>query len=133
LAEDERLICPSAALAAAGDGVRFTLTMAAQSFPVFVIRFEGAVRAYLNRCAHMPMELDWKRGRFFDGEGRLLLCSTHGAAYDPMNGACRGGPCDGGGLYRLPVIERDGSVYLQLAGASQASIELDFVPDQSAG
>ena len=30
---------------------------------------------------------------------------THGALYAPDSGACRGGPCRGAGLTRLPVFE----------------------------
>ena len=30
------------------------------------------VYGYLNRCAHMPMELDWREGMFFDA-GELGL------------------------------------------------------------
>jgi len=71
------------------------------------------VHAYLNRCAHMPMELDWKLGKFFDIEGQLLICSTHGAIYAPDTGGCLGGPCFGGGLTPVAVEERDGKVWLK--------------------
>jgi nitrite reductase/ring-hydroxylating ferredoxin subunit len=27
--------------------------------PAFVIRHRGHPHAYLNRCAHVPMEMDW--------------------------------------------------------------------------
>jgi len=58
------------------------------------------------------MELDWLAGQFFDGDGETLLCSTHGAAYDPAGGRCVGGPCAGrGGLRRLHVFEEAGFVY----------------------
>ena len=76
------------------------------------MRYDGQIYAYLNRCAHMPMELDWKPGRFFDGEGLLLVCSTHGAIYAPDTGVCLGGPC-AGALARLEVEERNGRVYLK--------------------
>ena len=52
--------------------------------------------AYLNRCAHVAMEMDWQPNRFFDDTGRWLLCGTHGAVYQPDTGACAGGPCRGG-------------------------------------
>jgi len=112
MAARERLICSSAALVDSGDGVRFEVKRGDATEPAFVVRYDGQVRAYLNRCAHMPMELDWKPGRFFDGEGLLLVCSTHGAIYAPDNGECRGGPC-AGALAQLEVEERDGCVYLK--------------------
>jgi nitrite reductase/ring-hydroxylating ferredoxin subunit len=112
VAEDEHLICESSALAEAGEGIRFAVWIAGESRPAFAIRFGGTVHAYLNRCGHMPMELDWVLGRFFDADRRLLICSTHGALYDPVSGECRGGPCHGAGLSKLALVERDGKVYL---------------------
>jgi nitrite reductase/ring-hydroxylating ferredoxin subunit len=48
---------------------------------------------------------------FFDAEGRDLLCSTHGAAYDAATGHCLGGPCNGSPLVKLRLDERNGQVY----------------------
>lgn len=118
MAEEQRVICVSAALCEGGDGVRFTVVVSGVGVPAFAVRAAGSVHAYLNRCGHMPMELDWVPGRFFDAESRLLICSTHGAAYDPLTGACRGGPCAGAGLIRVPVVERGGKVYLATSGKS---------------
>ena len=95
-----------------GDGVRFEVPRGGVPVPAFAVRFDGQVHAYLNRCAHMPMELDWTPGRFFDADGLLLVCSTHGAVYAPDTGACLGGPC-AGALARLDIEERDGAVYLK--------------------
>lgn len=61
-----RVICSSADLADSGDGVRFEIELEGKDEPAFVVRYQGRVYAYLNRCAHMPMELDWKLGKFFD-------------------------------------------------------------------
>jgi nitrite reductase/ring-hydroxylating ferredoxin subunit len=112
MAAAERVICASSALAEAGNGVRFEVAWAGETVPAFVVRYAGAPRAYLNRCAHVPMELDWNPGKFFDFSQTLLVCSTHGAAYDPLTGHCIGGPCRGARLTRLPVTERDGMVLL---------------------
>jgi nitrite reductase/ring-hydroxylating ferredoxin subunit len=112
MAVRERLICASDALADSGEGVRFEVHQGEQTVSAFIVRYEGQVHAYLNRCAHMPMELDWKPGLFFDDEGLLLVCSTHGAVYAPDTGACLGGPC-AGALARLEVEERGGGVYLK--------------------
>lgn len=109
MAARERVICASAALVEGGEGVRFELGEGASSSPAFVIRWRGEVRAYLNRCTHVAMELDWMPGRFLDADRKVLLCSTHGAEYDPASGACRGGPCKGG-LVAVAVSERNGVV-----------------------
>jgi nitrite reductase/ring-hydroxylating ferredoxin subunit len=108
----KRLICRSDALADSGEGVRFEVKQGGETVPAFIVRYEGQVHAYLNRCAHMPMELDWKPGLFFDGEGLLLVCSTHGALYAPDTGECLGGPC-AGALVRLEVEEQGGGIYLK--------------------
>lgn len=77
----------------------------------FVLRFEGALRGYLNRCVHVPTEMDWQPGEFLDIDKRVILCSIHGAAYEPRDGRCVGGPCVRGRLTPVRVEERDGQVY----------------------
>ena len=107
------VICRGSALAERGDGVRFMVLIRERAQAAFAIRVDGRAHAYLNACAHLPMELDWNAGKFFDSEQAVLLCSTHGAAYDPSTGECRGGPCRGGALVRIAVVERDQHVYLE--------------------
>jgi nitrite reductase/ring-hydroxylating ferredoxin subunit len=111
MVEEERLICPSAALADSSRGVRFEVEYFGAPAPAFAIRYGGVVHAYLNRCAHVAMELDWQEGVFFDSAGRDLLCSTHGATYEARSGRCLGGPCNGASLVKLKVEEREGGVY----------------------
>jgi nitrite reductase/ring-hydroxylating ferredoxin subunit len=111
MADDERLICDSAALPDSGRGVRFEVEYFGAPAPAFVVRQAGRVHGYLNRCAHVAMELDWQEGVFFDSEGRDLICSTHGALYEAASGRCLGGPCNGTSLVKLRLEERDGSVY----------------------
>ena len=65
--------------------------------------------SYLNRCAHVAMEMDYQPNRFFDDTGRWLLCATHGAAYLPGTGECAGGPCRGG-LVKIALTEHAGVV-----------------------
>jgi nitrite reductase/ring-hydroxylating ferredoxin subunit len=137
LAARERLICASDDLVDGGPGVRFELEAekiganeapalqggrarnallavadGGTPIPAFAVRHQGRVHAYLNRCGHIPVELDWQRGQFFDGGGLYLICATHGALYDPATGCCVGGRCNGRGLTALQVTEREGTVYL---------------------
>ena len=107
-----RLIGRSALLADGGPGMRFVVKGAAGHQAAFAVRWGGQVYAYLNRCAHVPVELDWEEGRFFDADKLYLLCATHGALYDPATGACLSGRCQGRGLVPLAVVERDGHIYL---------------------
>jgi nitrite reductase/ring-hydroxylating ferredoxin subunit len=111
MADGERLICEGSALQDSGRAVRFEVEYYGDMTPAFVVRFAGRVHGYLNRCSHLPMELDWREGEVFDLEGRELICSTHGAAYAPESGKCLGGPCGKTPLVALRVEERDGKVY----------------------
>ena len=111
MADAERLICPSGALAESGKGVRFEVDYFGEPTPAFVVRKDGKAHGYLNRCSHVAMELDWQEGVFFDSAGHDLLCSTHGAAYDPASGRCLGGPCNGSPLVKLRIEERGGMIY----------------------
>ena len=111
--EPALLVCASGDLSDSGDGIRFEVERNGEMVPAFAIRHGGRVYAYLNRCAHIAMELDWKQGKFFDAQGEYLICSTHGALYAPESGACRGGPCRGAGLSGLNVTEVAGNVYVE--------------------
>ena len=111
MAGEKRLICPSASLVDSGRGVRFEVEYFGETAPAFVVRHAGRPHGYLNRCAHVAMELDWQEGVFFDAEGRDLLCSTHGATYEAATGRCIGGPCNGSPLVRLRLEESGGMIY----------------------
>lgn len=114
-----RRVCASSDLDEGGDGVRFEVPeRAGELAPAFVVRFDGQPRAYLNRCGHVPVELDWQPGRFFDNSGLYLICATHGAMYDAGTGACAGGPCRGRGLATLRVCEAEGSVWVEMMNGS---------------
>ena len=110
-------ICAARELVDGGDGVRFDWPDAARGgapAAAFAVRHRGRVFAYLNRCAHVPVELDWLPGKFFDDSGLYLICATHGATYEPASGRCVGGPCRGAGLVALPCEERDGRVRVRV-------------------
>ncbi|UHJ64080.1 Rieske (2Fe-2S) protein [Melaminivora jejuensis] len=102
-------LCASSELQDGGRAVAFDVVYAGQVLRAFAIRYEGRVHAYLNRCSHVPMEMDYQEGRFFDDTGRWLLCATHGATYAPDTGACVGGPCRGG-LVKVELTEEGGQV-----------------------
>ena len=109
--DDEILICDSAKLSDGGKGVRFPLMLFGRDATGFAVRYGGAVYAYVNRCVHVPVELDWNEGDFFDSSGLYLTCSTHGALYIPESGRCAGGPCRGGRLRPIIVLERNNQVF----------------------
>ena len=113
MAENQRLICAGSDLVEAGKGVRFTVNWRQREAAAFAIRFHGRVFAYLNECGHVPAQLDWQPGEFFDDSKLYLICSVHGALYAPESGQCLGGRCHGKGLVALPVDEMNGQVFLK--------------------
>jgi nitrite reductase/ring-hydroxylating ferredoxin subunit len=109
------MICASGELRDGAAGVRFILrTDASTGFEQtgFAVRFAGKVRAYVNRCPHQGTELDWQPGEFFEESGLYLVCSTHGAIFQPESGFCTAGPCRGDSLEPLEVREQEGQVFL---------------------
>ncbi len=112
--QDAIALCNSHDLQEGGVAVPFDVVYAGQTCRAFAIRFEGQPHAYLNRCTHVAMEMDYQPDRFLDDSGQWLLCSTHGAAYAPDTGACAGGPCRGG-LVKILLSESDGVVHWHTA------------------
>jgi nitrite reductase/ring-hydroxylating ferredoxin subunit len=104
-------LCASAQLQEKGTALRFDVLHLQEPMTAFVLRFEGRVVAYLNRCAHVPTEMDWQPGEFLDAGREFILCSIHGAAYEPRTGRCAGGPCGRGRLTTVRVEERGDDVY----------------------
>ena len=114
MADNERVICASTALEERGLGIRFALPEYGERATGFAVRYGGQVYAYVNRCAHVPVELDWNEGEFFNVTRDYLICATHGAHYQPNSGLCVMGPCKGQRLQALKVIERQQQVVIQL-------------------
>lgn len=104
-------LCASADLLERGDAFVFDVLHVNGLARAFVLRFDGRLRAYLNRCVHVAAEMDWQPGKFLDADARFILCSIHGAAYEPTTGRCVGGPCGRASLTAIDVEERDGQVY----------------------
>ena len=108
-----RLICASHELVEAGPGFRFSVFRYGREVPAFAIRFHGHVFGYLNECGHVPAQLDWQPGEFFDDSKLYLICSIHGALYAPESGRCLSGRCQGKGLKPLKLREIESQVFLE--------------------
>jgi len=72
----------------------------------------GTARAYLNRCRHLPIPMDCGSRDFYDDTKTRLICVTHGATYRLDDGVCDWGPCKGDALEALPLVEREGVLYV---------------------
>jgi nitrite reductase/ring-hydroxylating ferredoxin subunit len=64
-------------------------------FAGFVVRKDGAVHGFVDRCPHTGTPLAAFPDRYFTRERDLLLCATHGALFRPADGRCVAGPCEG--------------------------------------
>ncbi len=109
--ETGRFLCEAEDLVERGRAVVFDVVHFRQPARAFALRFDGRVVAYLNRCLHVPTEMDWQEGEFLDRDREFIICSIHGAEYEPRTGRCAGGPCGRGSLTALRVEERNGRVY----------------------
>ena len=104
-------LCDAAELVERGKAFLFDVMLWDESVRAFALRFEGKVVAFVNRCAHVSAEMDWQPGEFLDDSREWIICSIHGAVYDPRTGQCVGGPCQRGRLIEVAVAEREGKVY----------------------
>ncbi|MES2130417.1 MAG: Rieske 2Fe-2S domain-containing protein [Pseudomonadota bacterium] len=110
---EDVFLCASADVVDLGRGVRFPVRAFGDDATGFVVRHGGKAYAYLNRCAHVPIELDWAEGEFFESSKLFIMCSTHGAIYVPESGFCAGGPCKGGRLRPIALREENDKIYWQ--------------------
>jgi nitrite reductase/ring-hydroxylating ferredoxin subunit len=98
---------------APGQSLKFLLPIRGADEECFVVNFGGDFHAYVNRCRHVPMAMDWIDNQFFAEEGRYLMCQTHNAYYQPSSGECIAGPPSACGkfLYRVPLEIERGMIY----------------------
>ncbi len=96
-----------------GQSIKFLLPIRGADEECFVVDFGGEIHAYVNRCRHVPMPMDWVDNQFVAEEGRYLMCQTHNAYYEPSTGECIAGPPSACGkyLYRVPLKVVKGIVY----------------------
>lgn len=104
-------LCASGELPERGMAFVFDVLHYREPARAFVLRFDGQVVGYLNRCLHVPAEMDWQYGQFLDADKEFIMCSIHGATYEPRTGRCAGGPCGRGRLSAIEAFEREGQVY----------------------
>ena len=101
-----------------GTSKKFTMRRGGRDLEALLVNYQGNHFAYVNRCPHTGITLDWVNNQFFSSDNRYLMCATHGAVFEPPSGECIWGPCVGLSLQSMP-IEIDGSqIYARLPGAS---------------
>jgi nitrite reductase/ring-hydroxylating ferredoxin subunit len=98
---------------APGQSIKFLLPVRKADEECFAINFRGQFHAYVNRCRHVPIPMDWVENQFFTEQERYLMCQTHNACYEPSTGECVAGPASAFGkfLYRVPLEIENGVIY----------------------
>jgi nitrite reductase/ring-hydroxylating ferredoxin subunit len=99
-----------------GETKKFLLQCDGEEIEAFLLNYGGEYHAYVNRCRHVPMSLDWVENRFFTEDGRFVQCATHGAYYRPESGECVAGPPCGKTLVRVPLRVEDGTIVAECPG-----------------
>ncbi|MGX9353541.1 Rieske (2Fe-2S) protein (plasmid) [Shimia sp. W99] len=99
--------CPRSAL----DGAEARGFEPRHRFAVIVLECAGEVRAYRDLCPHYgKTRLAWKRDAYMTGDNARILCSAHGAEFDPITGDCVVGACLGQRLASVPVRLTDDDI-----------------------
>ena len=93
---------------------KFSFSLNGQKVEGFIVNENGKFLAYVNKCRHMGITLDWDSNEFYTKEKDFLICKTHGAAYRPGTGECAGGPCAGKSLFSLPLVQKSGLLFLDM-------------------
>jgi nitrite reductase/ring-hydroxylating ferredoxin subunit len=96
----------------------FTLECGARRVAGFLVNHDGEFRAWVNRCPHVGTPLDLWPNEFYSEDGSVLVCSTHGALYEPTTGYCTAGPCAGDSLAPLPLA-REGDTLVVTCPAAR--------------
>ena len=81
---------------------------------LLLVRREGQVFAYRNRCPHRGIPLEWQADQFLDVSASLIQCATHGALFLIESGECVAGPCAGESLEALACREQDDGIWVAL-------------------
>jgi len=102
-----------------GTSKKFTLRRGQRELEGMLVNFEGNLFAYINRCPHTGITLDWVNNQFFSSDKRYVMCATHGAVFEPATGECIWGPCVGLSLQSVPIEIDGGQVYARLPGSAE--------------
>ncbi|CAB3785646.1 hypothetical protein LMG28688_02081 [Paraburkholderia caffeinitolerans] len=83
---------------------------------VVVVRRGASVWAYVNRCPHFSVRLDFEPGEVCTYRSKVLMCAHHSALFAFENGHCIEGPCEGAALTPVAVRVVGADVWSGVAG-----------------
>lgn len=86
-----------------GTTKKFRLRCGGHTVEALLVNYQERLFAYVNRCRHLSLSMDWVDNQFFTEDRRYLICANHGAVYEPTTGECVVGPCYGAFLQKVPL------------------------------
>lgn len=95
-------------------GRSFLITHQNQQLNIVVISHSTGFVAYLNRCPHTGVNLEWQPNQFLDIDGNFIQCATHGAKFQISDGFCVFGPCAGESLKAFDITRKNDWLELHL-------------------
>jgi len=109
MASDARTVIARVGEVPPGHTKKFFLQCQGREEECFLVNHGGRLYAYVNRCCHVPMTMDWVENQFMTEDRQYIQCATHGACYLPESGECVSGPPLG--KFLIPVrLQIEGDV-----------------------
>jgi nitrite reductase/ring-hydroxylating ferredoxin subunit len=101
-----------------GASKKFKIRRGEFNIEALLVNYQGNFFAYLNRCPHVGISMDWVDNQFFTVDRRYLMCANHGAVFEPPTGECVWGPCVGAALQKLALEIEGEKIFARFPGAS---------------
>ena len=92
----------------------FEFKQGRENISLFVVHKDGSFNAYINRCPHTGVNLEWQQDQFLDMDNMYIQCSTHDALFEIDSGECVAGPCVGDSLQAVELIIEDDQISVNL-------------------
>ncbi len=85
----------------------FEISHHGKNLAIFVVHNDGAFHAFINRCPHTGVNLEWQEDQFLDRDNAFIQCTGHDALFEINSGHCVYGPCTGDSLtlVQLNIID----------------------------
>lgn len=91
-----------------GGALALAAALPAGNTDLVILRRGNQAWAYVNKCPHFSVGLDFEPGEFATYKGVVVMCAHHSALFRFDDGFCIEGPCEGASLTRVP-IKMDGN------------------------
>src|SRR5512145_1402903 len=101
-----------------GASKKFKIRRGEFDIEALLVNYQGNFFAYLNRCPHVGISMDWVDNQFFTVDRRYLMCANHGAVFEPPTGECVWGPCVGASLQKLALEIEGEKIFARFSGKS---------------